>query len=348
MAQRLGKTPKGWDHMEQLRNRFGSFASQCLAVGAVTLMIAGCGGGGGGGGSSGSSGGSSSGGSSQTTDPSDPDQNHLPQITGTPATSIQAGTTYMFQPYAVDSDNDTLTFQITNRPAWAVFDTTTGTLTGTPTSGNIGTSSAITISVSDGTASVALSAFSVTVQAATTGNRPPIISGTPVSSIVVAQSYNFQPTASDPDGDSLAFSITNRPTWATFNSSTGQLSGTPTSADVGTYQNISIRVSDGTTSTALATFSIAVNQITNGTATISWVPPTQNTDGSPLTDLGGYRIYYGTNSSALTQVAEISNPGITTYMIQNLSAATWYFSLRAYRTDGTESDPSNIVSKTIM
>jgi hypothetical protein len=64
--------------------------------------------------------------------------------------------------------------------------------------------------------------------------------------------------------------------------------------------------------------------------------------------LGGYRIYYGTNSSALTQVAEISNPGITTYMIQNLSAATWYFSLRAYRTDGTESDPSNIVSKTIM
>jgi hypothetical protein len=319
--------------MVRLRDQFDGFASQFVAISAVTLMIAGCGGGGGGG---------------QPSTPSGTGQNHVPQITGTPATSIQAGTTYMFQPYAVDSDNDALTFQVTNRPAWATFDTTSGTLTGTPSSGNIGTSNGITISVSDGTASVALSAFSITVQAASTGNRPPIISGIPVSSIIAAQSYNFQPTASDPDGNNLAFSIVNRPAWATFNTSTGRLSGTPASADVGTYRNISISVSDGTTSTALATFTITVNQVTNGSATISWVPPTQNTDGSPLTDLGGYRIYYGTSVAALTQVAEISNPGITTYMVQNLSPATWYFSLRAFRADGTESDPSNIVSKTIM
>jgi hypothetical protein len=138
------------------------------------------------------------------------------------------------------------------------------------------------------------------------------------------------------------------PAWATFNTSTGRLYGTPGTADVGTYANIVIRVSDGTTTVALTAFTITVTQVANGTATISWIPPTQNTDGSPLTDLGGYRIYYGTSQTNLTQMAEVDNPGLTSYMVQNLAPATWYFTMRAFRTNGTESEPSNIVSKTIL
>jgi hypothetical protein len=108
-----------------------------------------------------------------------------------------------------------------------------------------------------------------------------------------------------------------------------------------------ISVSDGSTSTALAAFSIAVTQISTGSATISWLPPTENTDGSALTDLAGFRIYYGTSAMALTQTTTITNPGLTSYMIENLAAATWYFSVRAYAADGAESALSNIASKTI-
>jgi hypothetical protein len=129
---------------------------------------------------------------------------------------------------------------------------------------------------------------------------------------------------------------------------TGRLTGTPTPADVGTYANIIIRVSDGTASAALVPFSIAVTQISTGSATISWLPPTQNTDGTTLTDLAGFRIYYGTSTTAMTQTADITNPGLTSYVVQNLAAATWYFTVRAYAADGAESAPSNIASKTIQ
>ena len=74
---------------------------------------------------------------------------------------------------------------------------------------------------------------------------------------------------------------------------------------------IVIRVSDGTTMLHWPLSRITVTQVTNGTATISWIPPTQNTDGSALTDLAGYRIYYGTSPSSLNQNVELSNPGLT-------------------------------------
>src|SRR5688572_12746148 len=79
------------------------------------------------------------------------------------------------------------------------------------------------------------------------GNQPPTISGTPAAQAMQGQQYTFTPTASDPNGDPLTFTIQNTPAWATFNGSTGQLSGTPTSAQVGLYSNIRISVSDGTT-----------------------------------------------------------------------------------------------------
>lgn len=320
--------------------QFGKFVLRHLAVGVLTLTLAACGGGGGGGGSSSAP--------SETPTPPPPAANRAPQISGVPATTAQVGAAYAFHPGASDADGNTLSFQISNRPAWASFDPASGSLTGTPATGNIGTNGNIVISVSDGTASVSLPAFSIQVQAAPQVNLPPVISGTPSTSIIAGQAYNFQPSASDPNGTALTFSISNMPAWATFNTGTGRLYGTPGTADVGSYAGIVIRVSDGTTTVALAAFTITVTQVANGTATISWIPPTQNTDGSPLTDLGGYRIYYGTSQTNLTQMAEVDNPGLTSYMVQDLSPATWYFTMRAFRNNGTESEPSNIVSKTIL
>jgi hypothetical protein len=333
------------EQMGQFIHHFGKIAARYAAISAIALTLAACGGGGGGGDSTSTP---------AETPPSQPVPNRSPQITGVPATTAQVGTAYAFNPGASDADGDTLSFQISNRPAWASFDSVSGRLAGTPASNNIGTTSNIIISVSDGTASRSLAAFSIQVQAAPTPppappvNLPPVISGTAPGSVNAGQAYNFQPSASDPNSDTLTFSISNKPAWATFSTSTGRLYGTPGAADAGSYTGIVIRVSDGTATVALATFSITVTQVSNGTATISWIPPTQNTDGSPLTDLGGYRIYYGTNQNNLTQMAEVNNPGLTSYMVQNLSPATWYFSMRAFRTNGTESEPSNMASKTIL
>jgi hypothetical protein len=271
--------------------------------------------------------------------------NRPPAITGAPATSMTAGQAYEFQPSASDPDGDALTFSIANKPAWATFSSATGRLAGTPSSAQAATYGGITISVSDGSASASLAPFSITVQGA---NRPPTISGTAVSSAMVGQPYSFQPNAADPDGDTLTYSITNRPAWATFNSATGRLSGTPGAGDVGTYSNIGITVSDGTASASLGAFSIAVTQSANGSATVSWNPPTTNLDGTPLVDLAGFRIVYGQASRQYTETIEIPSPGVTSAVIENLVPATWYFSVKAYTRAGVESDLSNEARKTIL
>ena len=180
------------------------------------------------------------------------------------------------------------------------------------------------------------------------GNQAPTISGAPPGSVVQGTAYSFTPTASDPDGNTLTFSVTNLPGWAAFNATTGRLSGTPTSAQVGTYSNIRISVSDGTTTTSLATFSIQVVGTATGSATLSWTPPTQNTDGSPLNNLTGYRVYWGTQQGSYSNSVTIANPGLATYVVDQLTPAQWYFVVTALSSTGTESGYSNVASKQVL
>lgn len=275
--------------------------------------------------------------------------NRAPTISGSPATSVTVGSSYSFRPTASDPDGNSLGFSITNRPAWATFNTSTGQLSGTPSSSHVGTTSNIVISVSDGTTSASLPAFSVAVRAASGGgsNTAPTISGTPTRSINAGTAYSFTPTASDANGDTLTFSIQNRPSWATFSTSNGRLSGTPTAAQVGSYSNIVISVSDGRASASLAAFGINVTAVSNGNARLNWTPPTRNTDGSTLTNLSGYRIYYGTNANSMTQTIQLNNPSLSNYQIDNLSPATYYFAIRALA-GNRESALSNIASKTVQ
>jgi len=179
-------------------------------------------------------------------------------------------------------------------------------------------------------------------------NNPPTISGTPPTSLVVGQAYSFTPSASDPDGDTLTFSIQNRPAWATFSTSSGRLSGTPAAGDVGQFSNVRISVSDGRGASAqLNAFTIAVNQVALGSVTLSWNPPTTNADGSTITNLAGYRIYYGRSASSLDTTINITNPGTIRWVIENLSQATWYFSMTSYNSTGVESARSPVVSRTL-
>lgn len=84
-----------------------------------------------------------------------------------------------------------------------------------------------------------------------------------------------------------------------------------------------------------------------GTATLSWDAPTTTTQGSALTNLAGYRIYYGIHGNNLNQTVQVNGVGLQTYVIDNLSSGTWYFAIKAVTNTGIESAPSNVVSKTI-
>src|SRR5579859_1979672 len=161
-------------------------------------------------------------------------------ISGTPGTRVFVGNPYAFTPTATAPSGVRIWFTIKNKPAWATFYSWNGELTGTPTAANIGTSSDIIIRVNDSLGGTHLAPFSITVVASQ--QQPPTISGTPPTSVTAGSAYSFQPVAQDPSGKTLTFSITNKPTWASFSSATGQLSGTPTAAQDGTYSGIAIAV----------------------------------------------------------------------------------------------------------
>ena len=179
------------------------------------------------------------------------------------------------------------------------------------------------------------------------------ISGAPMTGITVGTQYSFTPTASDSDGGTMTFSIQNMPTWASFSTSTGKLSGSPKDTDVGTTSNIVITVADGSATASLSAFSITVTGTTGtttpttGSATVSWVAPTENSNGTALTNLAGFRVYYGTSSAALNQVVDVDNAQATSYKVSGLTTGTWYFAVTSITTAGVESAPSTVASKTI-
>lgn len=103
----------------------------------------------------------------------------------------------------------------------------------------------------------------------------------------------------------------------------------------------------GTGGTTSQSATVTVTAANNGTATLTWVPPTQNTNGTPVTTLTGYHIYYGTTEGALSQSIVVSGASTTSYEITGLSSGTWYFAVAAMAADGSESAQSNVGSKTI-
>jgi hypothetical protein len=196
---------------------------------------------------------------------------------------------------------------------------------------------------------------------ATVTHASTTISGTPATSVAETRYYGFQSWATDTDHLAVTYSIANKPSWATFDTKYGHLYGVPTAANVGTYSNIVISASDGVSKASLPAFSIRVtgtgsssgsgstggSTTTTGAATVNWHPPTQNTNGSTITNLAGYTIEYGTNKSNLTSSVKLTNPGLTSYVVENLAAGTYYFGVTAYNSAGATSSVSSLVSKTI-
>lgn len=196
-----------------------------------------------------------------------------------------------------------------------------------------------------------------------------VIGGRPGSFVIAGKQYAFTPSVTESQGSTVTFRIQNIPAWASFDAATGKLTGVPRAVDAGLYPGILITASDGSATAALPQFDITVSaqsawtgggssgggssgssggsggSTSSSDASLSWTAPTANTDGTPLTDLSGYRIYYGNAPDALTQQVTISNADTTQYVVSNLSPGAWYFAVKAYNSADAESDLSPVVQK---
>jgi hypothetical protein len=271
-------------------------------------------------------------------------------IAGSPPRSVTVGQTYSFTPTTANPKKRHVSFGILGKPGWLTFSATTGRLSGTPTTADVGTTPAnILIWVEDGVDNAYLYPY-FGIKVLTSAADKPSISGTPPTSVTAGSPYRFQPTAKDPDGKTLSFSVQHKPAWATFSIATGLLEGTPSSTQTGSYDDVIISASNGQYSSALPAFDVTVSgsQSSTASAVIEWVPPTENTNGTPLTDLAGVRIYYGTSAASLSHMVQISSKTETSYTIGNLTAGTWYFGGVSYTTTGAQSAMSRVVSMSVQ
>lgn len=184
------------------------------------------------------------------------------EISGTPTESVNENALYTFTPSVSTAGVGAVVFSITNRPSWASFDDSDGELTGTPDHADIGVYSDISITATDDLGASSIGPFSITVNAASTPTAI-VISGTPSTSVIENNAYSFTPSITTPAHGTAVFSISNKPGWATFNTTNGALSGTPNNAHVGVTSNITITATDDVGSSSIGPFSIAVSAAGN-------------------------------------------------------------------------------------
>lgn len=158
----------------------------------------------------------------------------------------------------------------------------------------------------------------------------------PAFSQTPALTFTLETT--NPDGKSLI----PRLTWAT----------TPTAASCtasGAWSGV--KIGSGTeilaAVTSSKTYTLSCTWPGQKSATVKWTTPTKNTDGSTLTDLAGFKVLYGSSSTALTQTANVSGATSNSWTSPDLAVGTWYFAAVAVTQSGIESSLSNIASKAI-
>ena len=179
--------------------------------------------------------------------------NDAPLISGIPAASVNEDSEYLFIPIASDTDNDTLTFSISNKPSWASFNSTTGLLSGTPERENAGQFTNIVIAVTDGQLEARLPAFTVTVNNI---NKAPV-SQSMMLDVLEDASITFAPDVSDLDDDILTLTAISQPQFGTLSKQGNVFTYSPNANYFG-IDSFTYIVSDGTEQSAIATVSLNV------------------------------------------------------------------------------------------
>ena len=169
--------------------------------------------------------------------------------------------------------------------------------------------------------------------------------GTPPDFAVVGERYEYVPEVINAIVPDLRFAYINRPSWSESYRDSGAIIGTP--SEPGVYPNIQIQAWDGVHCGMSAPFTITVASAA-GSADLRWVKPTLNTDGSPLTDLGGYLIRYGTSAANLDMHFSVNSADVTAAEIHNLSRGNWYFEIAALTAADVRGPYSTIVKSAIQ
>lgn len=223
--------------------------------------------------------------------------------------------------------------------------TTTTSLTYTHSGLTAGTTYQLRVDAFD---SANNSASSSTLNAATTGTAAdtlaPTVPGNLRSTAVSSNSLSLAWNASTDNVAVTSYRIYRNGTQI---STTANTTYTDSTVAAGTTYSYTVSAYDAagnnTTSVALQ---VAIPTAATANASLSWTPPTQNTDNSALTNLSGYIVRYGLSQNNLNNTRSVSS-GLTSIVIENLqSGVTYYFSITAINSLGVESDLSNIVSKT--
>src|SRR5688572_13571054 len=179
------------------------------------------------------------------------------------------------------------------------------------------------------------------------GNRAPTLLGAPQGAVIADAFYEFRPTAGDADGDALSFTARNLPPWADLDPETGRIYGTPQPGDLGAYEDIVLTVTDGHTTASIGPFLISVNPQAAASVTVAWDRPMAKVNGSPLDDLGGFRILYGRSEEDLDRSVLVMNPDITSYRFEAIEAGVWYFTVVAVSASGLEGPRGPTTMKSI-
>jgi hypothetical protein len=269
-------------------------------------------------------------------------------ISGTPSPTATVGREYSFTPVVRNANEKLLQFAYVGRPPWSPDYRGTGQIIGTPTQPGVYPN--IQIQAWDGEHFAETAPFTITVTAGGTPAQTLEISGTPPTSATVGEYYAFSPTVVAPAGSSLTYAVSNKPSWTQFSGATGALTGTPGAANVAKDDDIVVTVSSGAQKASLAAFNIAVQAqppATPGAAALSWTRPEHNTNGTPLTNLAGYIVRYGTNAASLGAQIQVTSPNTTDLEINNLSAGQWYFEVASINTANVESTFSSPVSEAV-
>jgi hypothetical protein len=200
--------------------------------------------------------------------------NDPPEFTSTPDTSATQDAPYSYTVITEDVDTgSTVTLEGTTIPSWLTFNTTTRVLSGTPGNSDVGNNSVV-ITASDGTVDETQE-FTIIVDNV---NDPPTFTSTPVTSATQGQVYSYTVITNDIDGDTVTLTGTTIPSWLSWTTATGELTGTPGNSDVGDHQ-VFITADDGTVDVTQE-FTITVANV-NDPPTFTSTPDTSATQDAP-------------------------------------------------------------------
>ena len=244
----------------------------------------------------------------------------------------------MFFTYSAACGNS---FAATNLPTWASINPATGEITGTPLNDDVGTTTNISVQLSDANETVTLSNLSLAV---ININDIPTLSGIPPNFAFVDTPYSFPISAEDVDAGSFINFTDNLPSWATLDvtdPTTPTVMGTPTTSDIAVTEII-VTASDSIEPTPTE-LSFTLEVLHGHIVYLAWDNPVENTDGSPLSlsSLYGYEIIYALAGEQVTTDRVVTGPGgATIWTSPKLAIGTYTFSVKVFNEAGQDSSES--------